>query len=339
MLKRLLSFIIIIDLVAALISFYWPIKVFLVALVAWRVLIGAKKRRKAKREVDIVQVLGQWGQATRRFMNDRLAVLGLIVLLVIVMASLAESIFNHDGYMTLTGDYLVPPSWHHLFGTTQVGIDLFSAVMKGILVDIRVAVVVSIVTISVGTIMGAIAGYFGGKVDAVIMQIINLFLIVPGLSILIVLSNQLKTSSDTSLLLAVIVGLLGWTYVARLVRAEFLSLRTRDFVEAARALGAGRVRIIARHMLPNTMGPIVVNGTLTMAGSILLEATLSFLGLGIQPPEVSLGALLQSGQDFAQNAPWCFLFPAGILLILILSIFFVGDGLQSALDPRKARAK
>ena len=339
MLKWLLRLMIAIDLVESLIAFYWPIKVIIAALVAWYAVNNVRKRRKAEREKELVQVVGQWGQAARRFMNDRMAIVGLIVLLIVIMASLSEVIFNHDGYMTLTGDYLVPPSWHHLFGTTQVGIDLFSAVMKGILVDIRVAVVVSIVTISVGTIMGAIAGYFGGKVDAVIMQIINLFLIVPGLSILIVLSNQLKTSSDTSLLLAVIVGLLGWTYVARLVRAEFLSLRTRDFVEAARALGAGRARIIARHMLPNTMGPIVVNGTLTMAGSILLEATLSFLGLGIQPPEVSLGALLQVGQDFAQDAPWCFLFPAGILLILILSIFFVGDGLQSALDPRKARAK
>lgn len=337
--KNALRVLALIDLALALWVFFWPIKIIL-ALAALAVIWSqVKKRRQALEQADVVQVQGQWSQAGSRFMADKAANIGLITLLIVVTASLAEACFNPNGYMTLSSDYLVPPSSIHWFGTTQSGVDLFAAVMKGILVDIRVAVVVSVVTIFVGTLLGSIAGFFGGKVDAFIMQITNLFLIVPGLSILIVLSNQLKTNSDTSLLLAVIIGLLGWTYVARLVRAEFMSLRNRDFVEAARALGAGRLRIIVRHMLPNSVGPIVVNGTLTLAGSILLEATLSFLGLGIQPPEVSLGVLLQTGQDFAQNAPWCFLFPAVMLLTLVLSIFLVGDGLQNALDPRKARAK
>jgi ABC-type dipeptide/oligopeptide/nickel transport system permease subunit len=171
------------------------------------------------------------------------------------------------------------------------------------------------------------------------MRFVDLILVIPVLAILIVLANKVSKESSDWFYLALIIGLVSWTYVARLVRADFLSLRERDFVEASRALGATNRRIIVRHMLPNAFGPIIVNATITVALSIVLESTLSFLGLGIQPPNVSLGLLVDQGQDSATTEWWLFVFPVIFLVVLILSIFFVGDGLREALDPRKSRVR
>ena len=282
---------------------------------------------------------GQWAQARRRFFKDKLAILGLILFSAIILGSLLEAILNPHGYMDLTTDYNQPPSWHHLFGTTTIGIDLFSASMKGVLQDIEIAFIVAIMSVVIGTTVGALAGYYGGKIDTILMRIVDLILVVPGLAILIVLSNQISGKGNASLLLALLLGALSWTYISRLVRAEFLSLRERVFVEAARALGADNRRIIFKHLVPNCIGTITVNATLTVAGAILLESTLSFLGLGLVPPEVSLGMLVQQGQAAATTQWWQFVFPASILLLIILSVFFIGDGLQSALDPRKNRVR
>ena len=171
------------------------------------------------------------------------------------------------------------------------------------------------------------------------MRFVDLVLVIPVLAILILLANKLAKESNNWFGLAIIIGAFSWTYVARLVRADFLSLRERDFVEASRALGATNRRIIVRHMLPNAFGPIIVNATLTVALSIMLESTLSFLGLGVQPPNVSLGLLVDQGQDSATTEWWLFVFPVVFLIILILSIFFVGDGLREAFDPKKSRVR
>jgi peptide/nickel transport system permease protein len=171
------------------------------------------------------------------------------------------------------------------------------------------------------------------------MRFVDLVLVIPILAILIVLAHKLTKQSDNWFGLAVIIGILSWTYVARLVRADFLSLRERDFVEASRALGATNKRIIVKHMLPNAVGPIIVNATLTVALSIILETTLSFLGLGVQPPGVSLGLLVSQGQDSATTEWWLFVFPVVFLIILILSIFLIGDGLREAFDPKKSRVR
>ena len=187
--------------------------------------------------------------------------------------------------------------------------------------------------------IGAIAGFYRGWVDSLLMRFVDLVLVVPILAILILLSSKLAKQSSNWLGLALIIGLLSWTYVARLVRADFLSLRERDFVEASRALGATNRRIIVKHMLPNAIGPIIVNATLTVALSIILESTLSFLGLGVQPPNVSLGLLVSQGQDSATTEWWLFVFPVAFLIILILSIFLIGDGLREAFDPKKSRVR
>jgi peptide/nickel transport system permease protein len=282
---------------------------------------------------------GQWAQARHRFFKDKLAIFGLVLFTVIILGSVLEAILNPHGYMDLTADYNQPPSWHHLFGTTSIGIDLFSAAMKGVLQDIEIAFIVAIMSVVIGTTVGALAGYYGGKIDTILMRIVDLILVVPGLAILIVLLKpdlgQGKRVTPTGFAPRCVV----WTYIARLVRAEFLSLRERVFVEAARALGADNRRIIFKHLVPNCIGTITVNATLTVAGAILLESTLSFLGLGLVPPEVSLGMLVQQGEQAATTQWWQFVFPASILLLIILSVFFIGDGLQSALDPRKNRVR
>jgi peptide/nickel transport system permease protein len=164
-------------------------------------------------------------------------------------------------------------------------------------------------------------------------------LTVPLLAILLVLANTLSKQANSWLWVAIIVAALLWTYLARLVRGSFLSLREREFVEAEWALGASDLRIIMRHMIPNALGPIVVNATLTVAGAMLIEAALSFLGLGIQPPEVSLGSLINDGQGAMTVLPWLFFFPAGFLIAIILSINFIGDGLRDALDPSQRSTK
>jgi len=191
----------------------------------------------------------------------------------------------------------------------------------------------------IGVTIGAIAGYYRGWIDSALMRFVDLVLVIPVLAILIVLAHRLTKQSDNWLGLAIIIGILSWTYVARLVRADFLSLRERDFVEASRALGASNKRIIVKHMLPNAVGPIIVNATLTVALSIILETTLSYLGLGVQPPGVSLGLLVNQGQDSATTEWWLFVFPVVFLIVLILSIFLIGDGLREAFDPKKSRVR
>jgi peptide/nickel transport system permease protein len=211
--------------------------------------------------------------------------------------------------------------------------------MAGVEKDIQIALTVAVMATLIGVTIGAIAGYYRGWIDSALMRFVDLVLVIPVLAILIVLAHRLTKQSDNWLGLAIIIGILSWTYVARLVRADFLSLRERDFVEASRALGASNKRIIVKHMLPNAVGPIIVNATLTVALSIILETTLSYLGLGVQPPGVSLGLLVNQGQDSATTEWWLFVFPVVFLIVLILSIFLIGDGLREAFDPKKSRVR
>ena len=205
--------------------------------------------------------------------------------------------------------------------------------------DIQTALLVAVLSAAIGVTIGALAGFFRGWVDSILMRFVDLILSVPLLAVLIVLSNIWTQQSGSWVLIAVIVGVLSWTYMARLVRADFLSLRERDFVEASRALGATNSRIIVRHLMPNAVATIIVNSTLTVALAIVLESTLSFLGLGIQPPDVSLGLLVANAQDSATTQWWLFAFPAAFLVVLILSVFLIGDGLREAFDPKKIRVR
>ena len=274
-----------------------------------------------------------------RFFHQRLAMIGLCTFALLGIASVVVGHFWQYSYTTITNNLNDPPSWTNPFGTNAIGNDMFAQVMAGVEKDIQIALTVAAMATIIGVTVGAIAGFCRGWVDSLLMRFVDLVLVLPVLAVLIVLANKLSKESDNWLGLAIIIGLLSWTYVARLVRADFLSLRERDFVEASRALGATNRRIIVKHMLPNAVGPIIVNATLTVGLSIIFESTLSFLGLGVQPPNVSLGLLVDQGQDSATTEWWLFVFPVVFLIILILSIFLIGDGLREAFDPKKSRVR
>ncbi len=274
-----------------------------------------------------------------RFFHQPLAVFGLSVFLLLGLASILVGHFWQFSYTSITNVLNGPPSATNPFGTNSIGNDMFAQVMAGVEKDIQIALTVAAMATLIGVTVGAIAGFYRGWVDSLLMRFVDLVLVLPVLAVLIVLANKLSKESDNWLGLAIIIGILSWTYVARLVRADFLSLRERDFVEASRALGATNRRIIVKHMLPNAVGPIIVNATLTVALSIIFESTLSFLGLGVQPPNVSLGLLVDQGQDSATTEWWLFVFPVVFLIVLILSIFLIGDGLREAFDPKKSRVR
>ncbi|MGA2472960.1 MAG: ABC transporter permease [Acidimicrobiales bacterium] len=274
-----------------------------------------------------------------RFFHQRLAMIGLCTFALLGIASVIVGHFWQYSYTTITNNLNDPPSWTNPFGTNAIGNDMFAQVMAGVEKDIQIALTVAAMATIIGVTVGAIAGFYRGWVDSLLMRFVDLVLVLPVLAVLIVLANKLSKESDNWLGLAIIIGLLSWTYVARLVRADFLSLRERDFVEASRALGATNRRIIVKHMLPNAVGPIIVNATLTVGLSIIFESTLSFLGLGVQPPNVSLGLLVDQGQDSATTEWWLFVFPVIFLIVLILSIFLIGDGLREAFDPKKSRVR
>jgi ABC-type dipeptide/oligopeptide/nickel transport system permease subunit len=274
-----------------------------------------------------------------RFFDQKLAIVGLCIFVGLGVAAVLVGHFWQYSFTDITNDLNVPPSWGHPFGTNAIGNDMFAQVMRGVEKDIQIALTVAAMATLIGVTVGAIAGFYRGWVDSLLMRFVDLVLVVPILAVLIVLANKLAKESSNWLGLAIIIGALSWTYVARLVRADFLVLRERDFVEAAKALGATNRRIIVKHMLPNAIGPIIVNATLTVALSIVLESTLSYLGLGVQPPDVSLGLLVSQGQDSATTEWWLFVFPVAFLVVLILSIFLIGDGLREAFDPKKSRVR
>jgi ABC-type dipeptide/oligopeptide/nickel transport system permease subunit len=229
------------------------------------------------------------------------------------------------------------PSAKHIFGTDSAGRDSFSRVLYGIRTSARVGVLVGVLSTIIGTIVGGLAGFYGGWIDNLLMRLTDLFLTLPLLAVLLVAAKYLGHS--TPLKLALLLAFLIWTSIARIVRGSFLSLREKEYVEAARAAGAGDIRIMFRHMLPNTIGPIVVAATLTIGTAILLEAVLSFLGFGIEPPTPALGGLLNEGQDQGIDKWWLVTFPGVIIVVIVLCINFIGDGLRDALDPTQRRVR
>lgn len=274
-----------------------------------------------------------------RFFRQPMAVGGLAVFVILGVASAIVGHVWKYGYAQITDQFAAGPTGRHPFGVDDIGHDLLSQVARGVEKDIQTALLVAAIALVVGTSIGAIAGFYRTWVDNLLMRFVDLVLTVPILAVLVVLGHLVARQAGNWFWVGVIIGSLVWTSLSRLVRADFLSLREREFTEAARALGASNRRIIIRHLLPNAIGPIIVNMTLTVAVSVILESTLSFLGLGIQPPEVSLGTLVAAGQNDATTQWWLFVFPAVALVILILSIFMVGDGLREAFDPKKTRIR
>jgi len=225
----------------------------------------------------------------------------------------------------------------HPFGQDNIGRDYFALTMRGTQVSLMVAFVIGILSTFIGTVAGAISGYYGGKSEAVIMRFTDLLLTIPLLIVAAVVGNGFGDSGP--FFLAVVISLLIWTSLARLVRGEFLSLREKEFVEAARAMGASSTRIIFRHMLPNAIGTIIVSATLTIAAAILIEAALSYLGYGVRAPDTSLGLLISTYQTAFSTRPWLFWYPGIFIVVIALSVNFIGDGLRDAFDPRQTRVR
>jgi ABC-type dipeptide/oligopeptide/nickel transport system permease subunit len=285
-----------------------------------------------------IKARSQWAYARRRFMRHRLALGSLIVLLFIFGCGLFANVIAPYTYQQINLESLSQaPSSKHIFGTDSAGRDSFSRTLYGIRTSARVGIFVGILSTLIGTIIGGFAGYYGGWADNLLMRITDLFLTLPLLAVLLTAAKYLGHSTPTKL--ALLLAALIWTSIARVVRGSFLSLREKEYVEAARAAGAGDLRIILRHMLPNTVGPIVVAATLTIGIAILLEATLSFLGFGIEPPTPALGALLNEGQDQGIDKWWLVTFPGVVIVIIVLCINFIGDGLRDALDPTQRRVR
>ncbi len=226
------------------------------------------------------------------------------------------------------------PTLAHPFGTDEIGRDLMVRTFQGGRFSLRIALVVALLTTLIGTVMGAFAGYFGGIVDTLISQVINLFLIVPALVVLLIVGIKWGASPNT---VAVLLAFLLWPSIARVVRGLFLQFRDQEFVLAAKAAGARAPRIMLRHIIPNTFGPIVVNATLLIGTAIILESTLSFLGLGVKPPTPTLGNLVQQAKGAIDVRPSKILIPGGFVVLIALCVNFLGDGLRDALDPTSRR--
>ncbi|TAK09764.1 ABC transporter permease [bacterium] len=256
---------------------------------------------------------------------------GVVVLLLFIVALAAAILPIHDPYSIDADAVLQAPSLRHPFGTDELGRDVFSRTIYGARISLWVGFVSVGIAIVIGTSLGSVAGYYGGWVDALIMRFVDVMLCFPTFFLILAVIAFLEPNIGT---IMAIIGLTGWMGVCRLVRAEFLSLKERDFVQSARALGVGNRRIIMRHILPNSLTPVMVAAILGIAGAILTESALSFLGIGVQPPTPSWGNILTSGKDNIQIAWWLSLFPGLAILITVLSYNLLGEGLRDALDPR-----
>ena len=285
-----------------------------------------------------------WHETVRRFGKHRLAVLGLVILVTMVVAVLAGPLVYRvpideiDFKAKLQG-----PSWAHPLGTDDLGQDVLARMLYGGRISLAVGVTSMLIAITIGVLVGATAGFAAGAVDHTLMRVTDLFLSLPGLPLLLLivylfrepLKKTLGPEAGVFILVVAVIGGLRWMPVARLVRAQFLSLREKEFVEAARGLGAAPLRQVRRHILPNAMGPVIVAATIDVAAAIIAESSLSFLGLGFPPDIPTWGRILFDAKDNLDFAPHWAIFPGTAIFLTVLSINYIGDGLRDALDPRK----
>ena len=275
----------------------------------------------------------QW----QRFRRHRLAILGVSILIAISIISLGAPVFAPQSpYEVDLRAYRDPPSREHLLGTDSAGRDVLSRVIWAGRVSLSVGVVAVSLYVLIGVVLGGLAGFFGGWIDSAIMRLADMVLAYPSLIVIITIVALVGPSIYNVM---VVIGCLGWPPIARLVRGNVLSLREREFAIAARASGAGNVRILLRHIMPNAIAPVIVAASFGMAQAIILEAGLSFLGLGVQPPTPSWGNMLTDAQSFnvLENMPWLWVPPGTMIVLAVLAINFVGDGLRDALDPQVRR--
>lgn len=278
-------------------------------------------------------------QAFRRFRKNKLAMFGMFLLFFLILFVLIGcEVTPYDPDLVNLMDFRAKPfggsNWKHVLGCDDLGRDILARLFFGGRVSLAVGVVSALLSMTLGTLIGSIAGYFGGWVDSALMQFTDLVLTIPTLPLLMVFGAIFKPSPA---FLVVMIALLNWTTTARLVRSKFLSLRSLDYVKAAKAIGAKNGRIIFKHLLPNSLGAIVVTATLSVGRSIIMESTLSFLGCGINPPTATWGNMLQSARDTMTTSPLTAIAPGFMILLTVLAFNFVGDGLDDAIDPKRSR--
>jgi peptide/nickel transport system permease protein len=297
----------------------------------------APPRKVVEREFTVKERT-QWQMAFRRFLRHRLATVSVFVFVLLVLfAFVAPHLwqYTYNGPFINVDELNQSPSLKHPFGTDDKH-DALALVMRGTGQSLKVAFLIAGLGTGLGALWGVVAGFFGGIVDSGLMRLADLILTIPALALAAALA---RNGGGSLVVIGLILALVSAPYVARVVRGVVLSLREREFVEAARALGASNVRIMARHLLPNTMPVLIVNATLLIAAGILAETALSYVGFGIQPPDTSLGLLVVGAQGAVDTRPWLFYFPGIFIILIALSVNFIGDGLRDALDPRQTRER
>jgi peptide/nickel transport system permease protein len=283
----------------------------------------------------------QFRQAVSRFTRSWMSMTALTVFVLIVATAyiapyLYKWKFNNPDPTALS----VPPGKQgHILGTDETGFDLLARLFRGTQRDLLIILVSTSIAVFIGIIVGAVAGYFGAFADNVLMRFVDIMLTVPYLVILILACAKYPNTAGTALGIGFLFGLFGWMGLSRLVRAQFLSLKEREFVEAAHAMGASNFRIIFRHLIPNALSTILVFGTLFAATSIVAETSLTYLGYGVKPPDTSLGLLVSRGVDAVNTRSWLFYYPGLLILVIVLAVNLVGEGIRNAFDPRNNRVR
>jgi oligopeptide transport system permease protein len=297
-----------------------------------------------ERQIGEIQGRSLWDDALRRLLRNRAAVISIVILAVIALAAIFGPYFL--AYTFYEQDYAVvscAPDWwpdtsvmcnaggSHWFGTDSVGRDLLVRTLYGARVSLSVGLIATLVSLVIGVIYGAVAGFIGGRIDELMMRFVDVLYSIPYIFLVIIL---MVIFNRNFFLLFVAIGAVEWLTMARIVRGQTLSIKQKEFIEAARAGGVGTFGIIWRHIIPNVLGPVIVYVTLTVPASILAESFLSYLGLGIQEPLTSWGVLISEGKDQMETAPWMLLFPAAFMTVTLFCFNFIGDGLRDALDPK-----
>ena len=277
--------------------------------------------------------MDQFRVTLRRLKQNRLALVGLgIIILIIFAAILAPYIAPHHYARQVVEDRLLPPSMEYPLGTDNIGRCVFSRMVYGSRIALMIGVIIVGIQATIGVTLGLIAGYFGGRIDDIIMRLVDIMLAFPAIVLALAIAAVLGPGLFNVM---VALGVIGWSGYARVTRGQVLAVKENEYIEAIRAVGASNVRIICHHILPNVVAPIIVMATLGMAGALLAASALSFLGLGAQPPTPCWGAILAAGRGFLRRAPWIATFPGLAIMITVLGFNFLGDGLRDALDPRQ----
>jgi peptide/nickel transport system permease protein len=294
--------------------------------------LAVKSRRATTERGD-----SQWAIAARHFRRNRLAMAGLLVMILLYVATLVTPLiapYDPAAQGDIVLNRYLSPSLAHLMGTDKFGRDIFSRVLYGARISLTIGIISVAISVVLGTTVGAVAGYFGRWTDTVLMRFTDMMLAFPRLVLLIVVIALFNGAGNPIWLVVIVLGLTGWMSVARIVRGEVLSLREREFVQAARVLGLSDARIILRHIIPNTLAPVIVYTTLGIGNTILVEAALSFLGLGVQPPTASWGNMISDGREALITAWWIATFPGLAIVLTVTAFNLLGDGLRDAMDPR-----